>query len=412
MYKKNRDINCFALIAEFPPAYGFWGGTPNLIKTFFSSPSHPFCAIVVTDHVCPNPVPGPWDSIPTLSLFRPRSLFTHLKFGLGLLDNFAFGLQTQRVVSFLKNTGVKRQFVIIANNARLAIFAANLHLPIPRDIYIVDDFVADSAIYRVNQKAAKHALDRLVMESERVYTISPVYASDLEQQYGRSCEFLPIPIADSLLKTIESEPLRRKESRNALTLNRVITLHHSGQIHHLYADALVNLITLLKKIANTNKMEIHLELWGNNTTRNVEKALGINLREENRKNNFKIRICGEVSSPIELVLEQKRSDFLLLVNSFLPELEKQVRCSLSSKICEYLVSGIPILVYAPPYSGTVWHLAKHRAAHIISTRDTKEALLELEEILVPPHKNRTVEAAKALAQNLHTSKAFNERIVF
>ena len=63
-----------ALVAELHPAYYVKGGTANLIKTFCFYPFHPFCSIVAADHAGPNPVPGPWDSIPTLSLFRPRSL--------------------------------------------------------------------------------------------------------------------------------------------------------------------------------------------------------------------------------------------------------------------------------------------------------------------------------------------------
>jgi hypothetical protein len=355
----------------------------------------------------PNPIKGPWESVPYLSLFRPRSLFPKLRLGLGLLDNVAFRLQNQRVVRFLESHGVRKQFVLIANNARFASFAANLPCSIPRDVYIVDDFVADSGIYRVSREAAQQVLDRLVMESERVFTISPVYASDLEAHYGRSCEFLPIPIPDSLLNTIDSKTSPRTPGGKAS--NGVITLHHSGQIHHLYTDALIDLIALLRKIAETKKKKIHLELWGNITPGDAEKALRIKLQEVNHKDNFQIKICGEVP-PIELARQQKRADILLLVNSFLPEIEKQLRCSFSSKICEYMVSGIPILVYAPPYSSLVAHLGKYKAAHIISGQDMEEVLLQLEEILVDPQKNRTVEAAKKLALDIHSSQAFFDRV--
>ena len=81
---------CFGLIAEHPPTNSIRAGTANLVRTFCSSPSHPFCAAVGTDHVGPNPIKGPWESVPSLSLFRPRSLFPGLQIGLGLLDNAAF----------------------------------------------------------------------------------------------------------------------------------------------------------------------------------------------------------------------------------------------------------------------------------------------------------------------------------
>jgi hypothetical protein len=398
---------CFGLIAEHPPTNSIRAGTANLVRTFCSSSFHPFCAAVGTDHLGPNPIKGPWESVPSLSLFRPRSIFLKLRIGLGLLDSAAFRMQNWRVVRFLEARGVQRQFVLIANNVRFASFAANLPCSIPRDIYIVDDFVADSGIYRVSREAAQQVLDRLVMESERVFTISPVYAADLEAHYSRSCEFLPIPIPDSLLNTIDSETSPHHQEGKAV--NGVITLHHSGQIHHLYADALIGLIGLFRKIAETKQIKIHLELWGNITPGDAEKALRIELRQVNQKDNFQVKICGEVP-PIELARQQKRADFLLLVNSFLPEIEKQVRCSFSSKICEYMVSGVPILVYAPPYSSLVMHLGKYKAAHIITSQDMEEVRFQLEEILVDPQKNRTVEAAKKLALDIHSSKAFFDRI--
>lgn len=398
---------CFGLIAEHPPTNSIRAGTANLVRTFCSSPFHPFCAAVGTDHIGPNPIKGPWDSVPSLSLFRPRSIFPKLRIGLGLLDNIAFRMQNRRVVPFLEARGVRRQFVLIANNARFATFAANLPCSIPRDVYIVDDFVADSGIYRVSREAAQQVLDRLVMESERVFTISPVYASDLEAHYGRSCEFLPIPIPDSLLDTIDSKYSPPEQGGG--DSNGVITLHHSGQIHHLYADALISLVALFRKIAETKKIKIHLELWGNITPGDAEKALRINLREVNQKDNFQVKICGEVP-PLELARQQKRADFLLLVNSFLPEIEKQLRCSFSSKICEYMVSGVPILVYAPPYSSLVAHLGKYKAAHMITSQDPEAVRSQLEEILKDPQKNKTVEAAKKLARDVHSSKAFFDRI--
>jgi hypothetical protein len=216
-----------------------------------------------------------------------------------------------------------------------------------------------------------------------------------------------IPIADSLLNTIDSKSSPREQGGRVS--DGIITLHHSGQIHHLYADALINLIVLSREIAEVKKIKIHLELWGNITRRDAEKALHINLQEVNQKDNFQVKICGEVP-PLELARQQTRADFLLLVNSFLPEMEKQVRCSFSSKICEYMVSGVPILVYAPPYSSLAAHLGKYKAAHIISSQDMEEVRLKLEEILVDPQKNRTVEAAKRLALDIHSTRVFFDRI--
>ncbi len=406
----NKTVPRFGLVGEHPPSTGIRAGTANLIKTFCSHPGHPFCAVAATDHAGPEPISGPWDTIPTLSLFRPRALFPNLSIGLGLLDSPAFNLQKKRVARFFQKHHVQRQFVLIANNARFASFAASLPLSQPRDVYIVDDFVADSPIYRVDQKKAQYALDKLVNESERVFTISPIYAQDLQQQYRRKCHFLPIPIAESLLETIDKSTDQKNQNSSPPGTQNAIVIHHAGQIHHLYADALAHLITLLEDIAQQKKQHIRLELWGRIYAPDIEQLLKTEIRNRPPESYFSIKVCGEVS-PDELNRQQRKANFLLLVNSFLPHLEKQMRCSFSSKITEYLVSGTPVLLYAPTYSSLTVHLAQHQAAHIVSAPEATEAKNQLAQILSATNNAAIVNAAQNLARTVHSGRNFFDKII-
>lgn len=411
MLKRQTNTKHFALVAEHPPAYNFRGGTANLIKTYTSYHSHPFAAVVAADQTGPNPLTGPWDSIPTLALFRPKSLFPKLKLGLGLLDNTAFRLQRNRVIRFMEEHGVQRQFVMVANNARFALLAANLPPSIPRDVYIVDDFVADSHIYKVSHRKAQKILDRLVNESDRVFAISPLYAEEIQKKYNKPCYFLPLPVPDSLIESAMVEYQSEFNSSESSEVNfsgsasRTIIIHHSGHIHHLYADALATLIHTMEKLATEHHFNVILELWGNVTEKSAGKALNINIPEYNQHSSLKINICGEVT-PIELAKQQKRANFLLLVNSFLPEYENQVKCSFSSKICEYMVSGVPILLYAPPYSSLTVHLNKYNAAHIIDNQDSQLVYTQLQQILTSAPQKDIVKNARNLAANLHSSASF------
>jgi hypothetical protein len=397
----------FALLAQMHPAYNFRGGTANLIKTMFTYPQHPFCTMISADSAGPNPLPGPWDETPTLSLFRPRSILPKINIGLGLLDNMAYSMQIKKVDRYLDAFNVKRQFVIITNFTRFALLVDSLTNEIPMDLYIIDDPVADCNLYRMSEQVAQKTFDRLMKHSNRVFTISPVYAEDMEKQYDKHCEFLPLPINDSLLqgKPDELPEIPQKTGKNT------ITIHHSGQIHHLYADALASLIPILNKIGEIRGMKINLELWGNIQTNHVQKSLKINFDEHKQccMGNLTVKLCGEV--PLEqLTNAQKRADLLLLVNSFFPTLERQIRCSFSSKNCEYMLSGVPIMVYAPSYSSLVHYFEKHKAGHVVSTRDKEEALKQIEAILIDPHKSRTVKKARSLAFELHSSENFFQQI--
>ncbi len=388
-----------ALIAEHHPAFAGNFGTPNLIKTICADSAHPFSAIASTDRAGPNPVAGPWDAIPTLGLIRPRSLLP--KVGLGLLDNLAFRLQYRRVTRFLKQHQPDALLVLVANNPRLAIFAANLPVALPRYVYLIDDFVQDSSIYRVSQSEAQRTLAKLVCESDRVFTISPVYAADLAQQYGRPCEFLPLPISNATLSLAEADPLPPPPTNPLI-------IHHSGQVHHLYAEALASFIGLLQELANSEQVAIRLEFSGNLSLASLEKALRINLSQS--LGYLEIKLHGLVPFQ-QLIIEQRRANFLLLANSFQPELAPQVRCSFSSKAGEYLVAGRPILLYAPAYASLTTHLGQHQAAFIVSQPNKAEALAQLKQILFEANPAEVVQAARRLAQTQHSLTAFFTKIL-
>lgn len=395
-YNRADSSTRIALVAEHHPASAQTFGTSGLIKTLCAAPCHPFQAVVATDLAGSTPIAGPWQALPVLSLFRPRSLLP--KIGLGLLDNFFFAMQRGRITRFLRRHQINRLFILLANNPRLALFAAaDLPAHLPKDIYLVDDFVEDSHLYRVKKVKARQAMEKLLRESDRVFVISPVSGEDLSRDYGRSGEFLPIPISDAKLTMVNQG--RKLKSPDTGTL----LIHHSGTIHHLYAEAMANFILLLNRLAAKRQLKITLEFWGNVTMAGLERTLNMRLHQQN--NGVEIKFCGNVTSE-RLIIEQQRADFLLLVNSFAPDLKKQLRYSFSSKTTEYLISGTPILLYAPAYSSLTVHLGQHQAAHIISTEAPEAALPQLERIIDYPNRAETVAAAQKLAKEYHAEEHF------
>jgi hypothetical protein len=75
-----------------------------------------------------------------------------------------------------------------------------------------------------------------------------------------------------------------------------------------------------------------------------------------------------------------------------------------------MLSGVPIMVYAPTYSSLVHYFETHNAGHVVSTRDKEEALKQIEAILLDPNKSRTVKKARSLAFKLHSSEHFFNQI--
>lgn len=397
----------YCLIAQMHPALNFRGGTANLIKALLTYPRHPFKVMISGDIAGPEPLHGAWDQVPTLALLRPRSLFPKLSIGLGLLDNFAYRLQVRRMTRFLKKHRIERIFAIITNSTRFARLVEYLPSSIPLDLYIIDDPVADAGLYRMDEAAAQETFKRLIQRSSRIFAISPVYAEDIKKKYHRPCHFLPILIRDSILNAA-ALPVERHEHQK----DHALTLHHAGQIHHLYADAMARMTQLLANIAAKRNQSMVLELWGNIEAGDIETKLGIHFDEnkEWHKQGFTVKLCGETTLK-QLTAHQRRADFLLLVNSFLPTMERQIRCSYTSKVCEYMVSGVPILLYAPQYSGPARELSKHNAAHILTDPDMDTAQEKLDALLFQADKEKTVEPARKLARENHSSSAFFKRIL-
>lgn len=394
----------YCLIAQMHPALNFRGGTANLVKALLTYPDHPFKAMISADTAGPDPLHGPWDDIPTLALFRPRSMFPKLSIGLGLLDNPAYRLQAKRMAGFLEKHKIARIFAIITNSTRFARLVEYLPSHIPLDLYIIDDPVADAGLYRMDEAKAQATFQRLIQRGSRLFAISPVYAEEIEEKYNRPCHFLPILIRDSILNA-PAQPVNRPK-------DQPLTLHHAGQIHHLYADTMARISKLLSLIAAKRGEHIVLELWGNIDAGDIQKKLDIRFDDNNRWQNgkFTVKLCGETTLE-KLTQHQKRADFLLLVNSFLPEMERQIRCSYTSKVCEYMISGVPILLYAPSYSGPARELGRQNAAHVLTDPDMDSALARLEELLFQKNKEKTVEPARKLALQSHSSETFFKTIL-
>lgn len=386
------------LLAEFHPAVPRFGGTPNIVKNLASHPDLALAGIISTDGPGPNPLAGPWDRSPVLSLFRPRSLVRDLKVGLGFLDLPAFRLQGWRVRAFIREQGIERLLVLIANDARFAVFAAHLDLDIPVDVYIVDDFVADAHLTRIPTALASQAWDRLIEHSDRVFAISQVFVDDVRRKFGGRAEFLPVPIPAERLGATHAKAARKASEK--------IIIHHAGNIHHLYQDALALTVASLANAARQLHRPIELELFGNLDADQVSRQLGWAL--DDATSPFAIRLCGSVT-PSQLMIEQERADYLLLCNSFKPEYRPQVRCSFSSKACEYLASATPSIVVGPDHASVVDYFATNQAAHVL-TDDNEPALTRgLVEILSADPDPRLIENANRLARENHRiERAFEQ----
>jgi glycosyltransferase involved in cell wall biosynthesis len=81
---------------------------------------------------------------------------------------------------------------------------------------------------------------------------------------------------------------------------------------------------------------------------------------------------------------QSRADVLVLPFGFDTPYPTIIRTSAPGKLAEYLASGRPILVIAPPDSFLVWYFERHRCGWVVAEKDPARILSVIDEIIASP----------------------------
>jgi glycosyltransferase involved in cell wall biosynthesis len=158
-----------------------------------------------------------------------------------------------------------------------------------------------------------------------------------------------------LLPTLDSDapaaPARPTESRGA-----EVRIVYTGAIYGAQLDALRNLVQALN--LDPSSPNLSLTLY----TSLDEAAL-----REMGLTGANIRRAYVPSAEIPSVLSA--ADVLFLPLSFAPDQQHVVQTSLPTKLAEYLASGTPILVHAPPYASVTKYCREHRFGLIVDAPD-------------------------------------------
>jgi glycosyltransferase involved in cell wall biosynthesis len=194
-------------------------------------------------------------------------------------------------------------------------------------------------------------MPRFLRAARRVWGISPAMCAHLESAYGVKCELL-LPTLDSDASSASSAAPARPSSAGGAEVRIIYT----GAIYGAQLDALRNLVRALN--ADSASPNLSLTLY----TSLEEAALremgltGANIRR------------GYVPS-VEMPSVLSAADVLFLPLSFTPDQRHVVETSLPTKLAEYLASGTPILVHAPPYASVAKYCREHRFGLIVDTPD-------------------------------------------
>src|SRR6266498_235971 len=187
----------------------------------------------------------------------------------------------------------------------------------------------------------------VVHRAAHIYAVSPSMQKMLAQDYGVVSELLlpatdPIDGAEDTLHVTSTE-------------NRSLRIVYAGALTEATEDSVDLLINLIKseKLLGYGIKSWELHLYAIVTPQQTIEW-----------DDKRIRLHGWVSQP-ELRRALTDADILVLPYSFRNDHRFATEQAFPSKTADYLRSGTPILIFAPPYSSIVKYARQFRLAEIV-----------------------------------------------
>jgi glycosyltransferase involved in cell wall biosynthesis len=146
-----------------------------------------------------------------------------------------------------------------------------------------------------------------------------------------------------------------------------IKIVYTGAVYHAHYDAFHNLLAAIQQIG---RPEIKLHIFTAQRSAELE-------RED---------ICGPVEYHHHVALSQvievqRQADILFLPLAFNSPIPEVIKTSAPGKMGEYLASGRPILVHAPPNSYLSWYFKKHGCGLVVDKNGPLELAQGIRQIL-------------------------------
>jgi glycosyltransferase involved in cell wall biosynthesis len=251
---------------------------------------------------------------------------------------------------------------------------------LPFTFHIGDDITQEENGETVIRKALQYAKRQFVISENMKRYYESIFNKDFDIFHFVSTKITPSN------NSLESVILNHQPK-----VIRFIGSYHKVQ----HEDAIVDLIDVLKGI-NTPNVKFNLEFWGTETPKN---ALNEITKMEIYRGLFPER------KKLSLI---KGSDLLIIPSTFEEKTHRYYKNSFPTKLTEYLLSGVPVLVYGPPDSSASIFCKKYSTGFILTTK-CKDKIAEFLLDFIENHnkyrliaRNESIQLSKDLADiNMH-----------
>jgi glycosyltransferase involved in cell wall biosynthesis len=296
-------------------------------------------------------------------------------------------------IKFIQQKSIEALFTVPWGPFSVAAYYIHRSTRIPLYIYIMDDhgggdqknLLARTPIYDL-------LMPKLLRAATSIWTISSCMSENLSNRFQvASSPIYPFLEDVTAFQQIVDQHSQRQSDGDL----RII---YTGAIYSAQSDALANLVQVLNNktfASNVFPRPFSLTLY----TSVSESALNrMTLSGSAVHRNDYVHV-----STIPRVLAQ--ADILFLPFSFDSASKHTVQTSFPAKTADYLASGVPILVHAPPYSSIAQYFREHHVGLVVDEPDQQklaDALVRLStDTALREELSRN---ARNLAQEHHDSK--------
>jgi glycosyltransferase involved in cell wall biosynthesis len=221
------------------------------------------------------------------------------------------------------------------------------YLKIPFIFHMMDDWpeiISDKGLFkRYWHKKIDSEFRRLLDKADALMSIGDLMSSEYKIRYNKT--FIPFQ------NPINIE-FWRKHQKNSYGLNKPTEILYAGRIGLGINESIKTFALALQLVNNESPLDIKLVL---HTDIIPSWISGITCVEH--------RALVQHSEVPELF---SKADFLLLPYDFTPKSIKYIKYSMPTKAPEYMISGTPMIIFAPEETAIVQYAMKNEIGFVIS----------------------------------------------